>query len=197
VTRECHAGICGSPGVRFPRATRPHRNLAGNPVQHQRADLRPVPHPLRPPPPPASPAAAPKTRPRWRRGTRETVTIPSGGGRSQKRHQAPRSPHREPRHPPQSRTPRPSPPRRPAGTCGEPVENMRKWRVKTPGWRPGIPAADPGSSMSRLARSAAHVYLRPLGWRFGPYSSQILSMSISEALSRSSLSALSEYLRCR
>jgi len=23
VTRECHAGICGSPGVRFPRATRP------------------------------------------------------------------------------------------------------------------------------------------------------------------------------
>jgi hypothetical protein len=25
VTRECHAGICGSPGVRFPRATRPHK----------------------------------------------------------------------------------------------------------------------------------------------------------------------------
>ena len=23
VTGDCHAGICGSPGVRFPRATRP------------------------------------------------------------------------------------------------------------------------------------------------------------------------------
>jgi len=26
VTGDCHAGICGSPGVRFPRATRPLRN---------------------------------------------------------------------------------------------------------------------------------------------------------------------------
>jgi hypothetical protein len=24
VTGDCHAGICGSPGVRFPRATRPN-----------------------------------------------------------------------------------------------------------------------------------------------------------------------------
>ena len=23
MTGDCHAGICGSPGVRFPRATRP------------------------------------------------------------------------------------------------------------------------------------------------------------------------------
>jgi len=27
VTGDCHAGICGSPGVRFPRATRPHALL--------------------------------------------------------------------------------------------------------------------------------------------------------------------------
>jgi hypothetical protein len=28
VTGDCHAGICGSPGVRFPRATRPMNWLA-------------------------------------------------------------------------------------------------------------------------------------------------------------------------
>ena len=27
MTGDCHAGICGSPGVRFPRATRPHALL--------------------------------------------------------------------------------------------------------------------------------------------------------------------------
>jgi hypothetical protein len=27
VTGDCHAGICGSPGVKFPRATRPHALL--------------------------------------------------------------------------------------------------------------------------------------------------------------------------
>ena len=42
-------------------------------------------------------------RPAWRRGTRETVTTPSGGGGTQKRHRAPRSPQREPRHPPAPR----------------------------------------------------------------------------------------------
>ncbi len=25
MTGDCHAGICGSPGVRFPRATRPRQ----------------------------------------------------------------------------------------------------------------------------------------------------------------------------
>ena len=28
VTGDCHAGICGSPGVKFPRATRPQTWLA-------------------------------------------------------------------------------------------------------------------------------------------------------------------------
>ena len=37
MTGDCHAGICGSPGVRFPRATRPPR---GAPVKSRGAERR-------------------------------------------------------------------------------------------------------------------------------------------------------------
>jgi retron-type reverse transcriptase len=36
VTGDCHAGICGSPGVKFPRATRP------NAMRHERYRFSPV-----------------------------------------------------------------------------------------------------------------------------------------------------------